>query len=95
MRTIKNPITKMKKRTLAIPAALSEMPPNPNIPAMRATIAKITAQRSIIIMFERTHENFMPEMKHRPRLKLFRVKQRISVPFGEIWDSDWGIRTLL
>ena len=42
---------KTKNRILAIEAAPAAMPPKPNMAAMMATIAKMTVQRSIIIIF--------------------------------------------
>lgn len=37
----------MKKRILAIPAAPAAIPPNPNTPATKAKIIKVTVQRNI------------------------------------------------
>ncbi len=47
IKEIKNRTIKIKNKTLAIPAALAAIPPNPNIAAMIATTKKITVQRSI------------------------------------------------
>lgn len=46
-----NRITKMKNKTLAIPAAPAAIPPNPNMAAITATTKKITVQRNITISF--------------------------------------------
>ena len=43
------PIMKIKKRTLAMPAAPSEIPPKPKIAAIIAMTKKIPAQRNIIV----------------------------------------------
>src|SRR5262245_18557051 len=42
-----NRIRKMTKRTLAIPADVEAIPPNPKMPAMMAMIRKVSAQLSI------------------------------------------------
>jgi hypothetical protein len=46
-REIRNRTIKMKNRTLAIPAALDAIPPNPKIAAMIATTRNIIVQRNI------------------------------------------------
>lgn len=48
-----------------MPAAPSEIPPNPKIAATIATIAKMTAQRNIIlsVWFDRNYNNTVPEKK--------------------------------
>ncbi len=43
----RNRTIKIKNSTLAIPAALAAMPPNPKIAAMIATTKKIIVQRNI------------------------------------------------
>lgn len=43
-----NSTIKIKNNTLAIPAALAAIPPNPKIAAMIATTKNITVQRNII-----------------------------------------------
>ena len=43
---------KIKKNTLAIPAALAAMPPKPNIAAIIAIIKKITVQRNMTVRFK-------------------------------------------
>ena len=52
MREIRNSTIKMKNNTLAIPAALAAIPPNPNIAAMIATTRKIIVQRNMINIFK-------------------------------------------
>jgi len=42
---------KIKKRILAIPSALSEMPPNPKTAAIIAMTINIIVQRNIILKF--------------------------------------------
>jgi hypothetical protein len=42
---------KMKKRTFAIEAAPSAIPPNPKMAAMMAITKKITDQRNIVLLF--------------------------------------------
>ena len=44
-----NSTINIKNNTLAMPAALEAIPPNPNIAAIIATTKKITVQRNIII----------------------------------------------
>jgi hypothetical protein len=46
---ITNSARKTKNRTLAMSAAPSAIPPNPNIAAMIAMIKKITDQRNIVL----------------------------------------------
>jgi hypothetical protein len=48
IRDTMNSTTKIKKSTLAIPAALAATPPNPKIAAIIATTRNITVQRNII-----------------------------------------------
>jgi len=43
---------KIKKKTLAIPAALAAKPKNPKIPATRAMMRKITVHRNIVVVFK-------------------------------------------
>jgi len=47
----RNNTRKIKNSTLAIPAALAAMPPNPNIPATIAMTRKIIVQRNIGFAF--------------------------------------------
>lgn len=51
IKEIRNSTIKIKNNTLAIPAALAAIPPNPNIAAIIAITKNITVQRSIIISF--------------------------------------------
>jgi hypothetical protein len=51
---ITNSARKIKNKTLAISAAPSAIPPNPNIAAMMAMIKKITDQRNILLVFNET-----------------------------------------
>ena len=44
--------TKIKKRILAMPAALAAIPPKPKIAAMIATIRKMIVQRNITVIFK-------------------------------------------
>lgn len=46
-----NKARKIKNNTLAISAAPSAIPPNPNIAAIIATMKKITDQRNISLFF--------------------------------------------
>jgi hypothetical protein len=48
---ITNNARKIKNNTLAISAAPSAIPPNPNIAAMIAIMKKITDQRNIVLSF--------------------------------------------
>ena len=47
---IKNSTIKIKNNTFAIPAAPAAIPPNPNIPAIIATIKNIIVHRNIILV---------------------------------------------
>ena len=48
----RNNTRKIKNSTLAIPAALAAIPPNPNIPATIAMTRKIIVQRNIGFAFK-------------------------------------------
>jgi len=50
MTLIKNIIRNTMKRTLAIPAALAAIPPNPKTPAISARIRKLSDQDNILIL---------------------------------------------
>jgi hypothetical protein len=50
-----NNAKKIKNNTLAISAAPSAIPPNPNIAAIIAITKKITDQRNIVIFFNETY----------------------------------------
>lgn len=49
---------KMKKITLAIPAAAAEMPPNPKIPAIIAMTIQIKNTLNIIAVFKKLNIGF-------------------------------------
>lgn len=53
------PTIKMKKITLAMPAAASEIPPNPNIPAMMAITIQTINNLNIIEVFLRLINQYL------------------------------------
>lgn len=54
---ITNSARKIKNNTLAMSAAPSAIPPNPNAAAMIAIMKKITDQRNIVLNFDSTSSN--------------------------------------